>query len=57
MAKTSATVTEYVPALAALGDATKIEIIQSHVVPPKVAKARTYHVAVADVFAKITSPM
>jgi hypothetical protein len=37
----SATATEYVIALATLGDATKIETILSYVVPPKVAKAST----------------
>jgi hypothetical protein len=39
--KTLMTVTEYVLALATLGDATKIETILSYVVSPKVAKAST----------------
>ncbi len=41
LAKMPVTVTEYVLALATLGDATKIETILSYVMPPKVAKAST----------------
>jgi len=57
LAKTSVTAKEHVLALASLGNETKIVTILSYIVLPKVAKARTYTVAVADVFAKRTLPM
>ncbi len=41
LAKMLATATEYVLALATLGNVTKIETILSYVVLPKVAKAST----------------
>jgi hypothetical protein len=43
--------------LATLGGATQIGLFLFLIVSPTVAKARTYSVAVADVFAKITLPM
>ncbi len=44
-------------ALATLGCETQIGMLLFLVASPKVAKARTYSVAVADVFTKITLPM
>jgi hypothetical protein len=43
--------------LATLGCAKHIGLFIFLVASPKVAKARTYSILVADVFAKITSPM
>jgi hypothetical protein len=64
IAKTPATVTSdkqvtltIVLALATLGCTTQIGLFLFLVVTPKVAKARTYSVAVADVFTKNASPM
>jgi hypothetical protein len=44
-------------ALATLSSATQIGLFLFLVMPPKVAKARKYSVAVANIFAKTTLPM
>jgi hypothetical protein len=44
-------------ALATLGSMTQVGLFLLLVMLPKVAKATTYFVTVAKVFAKITSPM
>jgi hypothetical protein len=43
--------------LATLGSVTQTRLFLFLVMPPKVAKARTYSVAAADVFAQISLPM
>ncbi len=51
MVKTSATVTDYVLALATLGDATQIGSFLFYVAWPLVAKVSTLSVAVAGIIA------